>query len=158
MKRIIIISVVVGAILLTSSIVAFAVDAYKESVNKENLNQMVGKFEEELENFEGVQIVEKQAVYGKLNGNGNGIQYFGAFLLENDSNVDWDGIEKKLDEEFELIERIELTSSDIYSKYLEHQELRFQTNIDQENKNEYIVYCFFNSRSLNDDLNDIEGH
>jgi len=32
-------------------------------------------------------------VYGKK-GNGNGIQYFGAFLLENNSNVDWESVEK----------------------------------------------------------------
>ena len=57
-----------------------------------------------------------------------------------------------------MIECIKLDSSDISIKYLEHKELKFQTNIDEENKDEYIIYCFFNSYSSNEDLHDIEGH
>ena len=46
------------------------------------LRGLVSDFKSELRAAEGIEIVETVSDYGKLNGNGNGINYFGAVLVK----------------------------------------------------------------------------
>ena len=49
------------------------------------LRGLVSDFKSELRAAEGIEIVETVSDYGKLNGNGNGINYFGAVLVKVDN-------------------------------------------------------------------------
>ena len=48
-------------------------------------------------------VVESKGVYGKLNGNGNGIDYFGAVLLNKADVADLDALLVLLEEDFEIV-------------------------------------------------------
>lgn len=93
---------------------------------------------------------------GKLNGNGNGIQYFGSVLIRKDSIKDVASLVEKLDLQFEIVEYCVQDECDISSKYLEHKTLRYDSPIDSDS--EYISLIFFNSKHPDSDFLDIAGH
>lgn len=101
-------------------------------------------------------IIETKSVYGKLNGNGNGINYFGAVLIDKDAIDDVDSLVAKLDEEFEVVEYCVQKESKITSKYLEHRTLKYDTDVKEEDG--YISIQFYNSSHPDSDLLDIAGH
>ena len=60
----------------------FAVKSYVDNKrNKELLDELMMNFQSFIESSADVEIIETKSVYGKLNGNGNGIQFFGVALL-----------------------------------------------------------------------------
>jgi len=91
---------------------------------------------------------------GKLVGNGNGMQYFGAILIKSELSLE----ELKeyylnyAENEWEcVVENQEHTDINI----IEHAELSFQTDIDGNNY--YIVYSWGNNPTIFHEL-DIRGH
>ena len=92
-------------------------------------------------------IIESVSKSGKLTGNGNGMQYFGAVLIKSGLTPDElsdfysDAIVKK-----QTSQKIEVA---------EHGQMSFETVIDGDNY--YIVYMFGNSSSPFAEL-DIRGH
>ena len=98
------------------------------------------------------QMVESISKAGKLVGNGNGMQYFGAILIKS---------EKTLDELFDYYSQklagvvVKEQKSQII-ECVEHAQLSFATNITDTDKY-YIVYLFGNGISPFSEL-DIRGH
>jgi hypothetical protein len=100
------------------------------------------------------EYVERVSLAGKLVGNGNGMQYFGAILIKSEltleelktyysnfANNEWECIvENQTDNRIQVIE---------------HGKLEFQSEI---NSNEYfIVYSWGNNNSVFDNF-DLRGH
>ena len=98
------------------------------------------------------ELIESLSKAGKLVGNGNGMQYFGAILLRSEKTLD------------ELTAYYSQKCTNISVKEqktqkvacLEHCELSFKTHI-PEIDNYYIVYLFGSGNSPFSDL-DIRGH
>ncbi len=118
------------------------------------LSSLAGDFADEVATS-GAQIIEAEKIYGKLNGNGNGISFFGALLVKKDSVADIDALISELDEDFEIVEYYEPTNAQVTSKHLEHGNLEFDTDIAS---GEYLVLCFHESSHPMANEFDIKGH
>jgi len=158
MKRILIIC---AAILLALAIGIGALFAYffviPRRQNQAILDGMMTQFLDTLTSMDGVTIVETKAVYGKLNGNGNGIQYFGAALLQlNPTHLS--RVIDALEQHFECADGWEQTGQKIDSRYLEHRSLSYDTVVPADSPASYITVCFFNSRHPDSIEWDIAGH
>lgn len=92
-------------------------------------------------------IIESVSKAGKLTGNGNGMQYFGAVLIKSDLTPD------ELSDFYSGAVVKKQTSQKIEA--VEHGQMSFETVIDGDNY--YIVYMFGGSSSFFANL-DIRGH
>lgn len=103
---------------------------------------------------EKTELVEVQSTAGKLVGNGNGMQYFGAILIKSElslatleayytgyANGEWECIVEK--------------QSDKAIRVIEHGNLNFETEINSEDF--YIVYSWGNNDSIFNEF-DLRGH
>lgn len=124
--------------------------------NQRNLNALMKEFTTTISEYASSDIIEEQSVYGKLNGNGNGIQYFGAVLVRKDAIEDIDALMAELDETFEIVECAEQSGNKIISKHLQHRTLTYDTPITSENT--YVSICFYNSKHPKSSLWDLAGH
>ncbi len=124
--------------------------------NAINLTVQMGAFTNAISAQVPDGIIEIKSVYGKLNGNGNGTQFFGAALVKRDSVQDLDTLVAALEEKYEVVEVLEQQDSKIASKHLEHRELTFSTPM--TGKDGYIAICFFNSGGPNSISLDLTGH
>lgn len=141
------------SMLLIGTITISAVGYIK---NVKNLKTLMNQFTHIISESVNGEIVEAKSVYGKLNGNGNGIQYFGVVLIDNASVDNIDHLIAELDDQFEIVEYFEQSESEIDSKYLEHKKLEYDTQIREDDK--YISICFYNSINPESDLRDVMGH
>ncbi len=123
--------------------------------NAINLSILMGNFTGTVSDYASGEILELKSVYGKLNGNGNGTQYFGAALLKAESVKDLDALVAALEEKFEVVEVLEQQGAKIESRHLEHRELKFTAALDQNTA--YIAVCFYDSTRNSNPL-DIAGH
>ena len=144
------------SILLVGTITISAVGYIRNVKNEENLKTLMNQFTHIISESVNGEIVEAKSVYGKLNGNGNGIQYFGIVLIDNASANNIDHLIAELDDQFEIVEYFEQSESEIDSKYLEHKKLEYDTQIREDDK--YISICFYNSINPESDLRDVMGH
>ncbi len=156
MKKIVIIVMGVLLTLAIGVVTVFASEYIKEKKNEKNLDVLMDVFLSTISEFSGSDIIESKSVYGKLNGNGNGIQYFGIALIHKDSIKDIDSLVAKLDTQFEIVDYCIQEKSEISSKYLEHRKLKYDTNIYDEI--EYISISFFNTKHPDSDFLDEAGH
>lgn len=92
-------------------------------------------------------IIESVSKAGKLTGNGNGMQYFGAVLIKSDLTPD------ELSDFYSGAVVKKQTSQKI--EVVEHEQMSFETVIDGDDY--YIVYMFDGSSSFFANL-DIRGH
>lgn len=97
-------------------------------------------------------MVESLSATGKLVGNGNGMQYFGAILIKSELTLD--ELSAYYSQKLPNAVIIEQKAQRI--ECVEHQALSFDTTLTGE-ENYYIVYLFGNSISPFSDL-DIRGH
>ena len=157
-KKVTLIAVAVTAVVLLVLGVIFLPSPFSVlgNRNQRNLNALMKEFKAIVSEHVGSAIVEEQSVYGKLNGNGNGIQYFGAVLVRKDAVEDVDALLAELDETFEIVECIEQNESTIVSRHLQHRTLTYDTPIASENM--YISICFYNSKHPKSSLWDLAGH
>ena len=51
-------------------------------------SKLMNSFQSTIEQNTDIEIIDEQSTYGKLNGNGNGINYFGAVLVKSESSKD----------------------------------------------------------------------
>ena len=144
------------SMLLIGTITISAVGYITNVKNEENLKTLMNQFTHIISESVNGEIVEAKSVYGKLNGNGNGIQYFGIVLIDNASANNIDNLIAELDDQFEIVEYFEQSESEIDSKYLEHKKLEYDTQIREDGK--YISICFYNSINPESDLRDVMGH
>ncbi len=156
MRKLMIVVVSVLLILAIGSGAVFAAEYFKEKENENNLNILMEVFSSTISEYADADIIETKSVYGKLNGNGNGTQYFGSVLIRKDSIKDVASLVEKLDLQFEIVEYCVQDECDISSKYLEHKTLRYDSPIDSDS--EYISLIFFNSKHPDSDFLDIAGH
>lgn len=151
----IILSICLAAVVLV--IAAIPVKAYiANRKNESNLEGLMRDFSQIIAKHSQLEIVQAKSTYGKLNGNGNGIQYFGAVLVKKSSVADLETLMSELDEKFEAVECKNQESSKIESKYLEHKTLSYAAS--DFDGMEYLSICFFNSNHQNSDYFDILGH
>lgn len=101
-----------------------------------------------------VEILESQSVCGKLNGNGNGMEFFAAVLVTA-SQEELEMRISDLAEKYEVVEYVPQTEAKIDMKYLEHKSLSY----DHENYTDgeyYTVYIY--DSGLNSFPLDVRGH
>lgn len=103
---------------------------------------------------EETELIESLSRAGKLTGNGNGMQYFGAILIRSELSLD------ELDayysdyrsNEWEYLVEIQEEQS---AKAVDHGEVQFSEEVKGDEY--YIVYSWGSSNSLLDEL-DLRGH
>lgn len=144
------------SMLLIGTITISAVGYITNVKNEENLKTLMNQFTHIISESVNGDIVEAKSVYGKLNGNGNGIQYFGIVLIDNASVNNIEHLIAELDDQFEIVEYFEQSESEIDSKYLEHKKLEYDTQIRKDGK--YISIYFYNSINPESDLRDVMGN
>ena len=128
---------------------------FPQMKNEAILSDLVAEFSAAVAEHSSQPIVEAKGIYGKLNGNGNGIQFFGAVLVKKDSVKDPELWKASLEKKFETVELSEQVGSEIVSKYLEHRSLSFDA-APKEGEG-YLTVCFFTTRP-DGELSDPMGH
>lgn len=103
---------------------------------------------------EETELIESLSQAGKLTGNGNGMQYFGAILIKSELSLEeletyYSGYRSN---EWEYLVEIQKGQS---IKVIEHKALQFSEEI--EDSGYYIVYSWGSGNSLLKEL-DIRGH
>jgi len=142
------------AIVVAASV---AIGIYFISTKNERIcKTLTDEFVSIISASDNAKILETKSAHGKLNGNGNGTQYFGAVLAEKNSINNLDGLIAELSYKFEIVEWCEQTSKQIDSKYLEHFNLEYDINI--PNECDYITIYFFNSSHPDSSVFDLSGH
>ena len=103
---------------------------------------------------EQTELIEAISQTGKLTGNGNGMQYFGAILIKSELSLE--ELETYYSDyrsnEWEYLVEIQEGQS---IKVIEHEALQFSEEI--EDSGYYIVYSWGSGNSLLKEL-DIRGH
>ena len=148
MKKIIV--VVVAAVLCVALIGTGCIS------NRLNLKRMSAVLVDTVSEYADGEIIEVRDTYGKLIGNGNGIQYFGAALLEKDAITDPDALLADLDAKFEVVGILDQKGNSVDVKYLEHQSLNYGSAL--EPGKEYVTVFYFNSWDENSNEFDLLGH
>ena len=158
MKKIGIVAIVVLLVLAVIDVTMLGIGSllFGGPKNQKLLDSMMKEFVDTVTEYTTADILETKSVYGKLNGNGNGINYFGAVLLDKDAVEDVDALMARLDEIFEIVECTEQKDSAIKSKHLQHEKLSYDT--DMEDGRSYLSICFYNGGHPDSDLNDLKGH
>lgn len=140
-------------VVLTVVIIFFSVLIAAPTVN----DNMAEKTANELADIplpKSTELIESIHKAGKLVGNGNGMQYFGAILIKSELSLD----ELKeyyldfADNEWSCIVENQI-NTDI--RIIEHAKLAFKTDIDGNNY--YIVYSWGNNNTIFHEF-DIRGH
>ncbi len=126
------------------------------NINQINLNKMMNKFEKTISKYSTKEIIELKGTYGKLYGNGNGIQYFGAALLEKNAVDDLNGLIAELDSKYEIVGLLDQNYNSIDIKYIEHEPLSYASVLEQEK--DYITVFFFISWYKGSNNLDLRGH
>lgn len=123
--------------------------------NKRILASLMDDFSDTVSQYSQEKIIETERVYGKLNGNGNGIAFFGAALVKKSAVTDMDGLLAQLDKEYENVGAVEQKGQKVESKYLEHRSLTYDTPVPDDGG--YITVYFYTSHP-DSDLRDPAGH
>ncbi len=144
-KTIIISAVIVIALLLVGFVVSIPImnDRSAKKVEK----QLV-----EVPLPDNTEMIESLSKAGKLVGNGNGMQYFGAILIKSEKTLD----ELSTYYSHKLTNAVVKEQKSQTIECVEHEIISFDTNI-AETDNYFIVYLFGNGISPFSDL-DIRGH
>lgn len=103
---------------------------------------------------EGTQLLDSVSAAGKLVGNGNGMQYFGAILIKSELSLEElkEYFGKLASDEFQnIVEKQETGTID----FIEHADLSFDADCDYENT--YIVYSWGDYSGLASEF-DLRGH
>ena len=116
------------------------------------LRGFVSDFKSELRAAEGIEIVETVSDYGKLNGNGNGINYFGAVLVKVEDPEVLDTL-VSLNKDFDVMDYYKQEKREIDLNYAEHAHLSFE-NLSPD----YYVVWFYQSEHPHSNLFDVKGH
>ena len=104
---------------------------------------------------EGFEILETKSVCGKLNGNGNGINYFSAVLIKADED-EVKALVEALETEFEVAKYYLQEDGKIATIHNEHGRLEYETAL-ENGKTYYTVYVF-DSKIAGSNPLDPKGH
>lgn len=125
-------------------------------VSNDNISKKVEKELKSIPLPSNSKLIDSISISGKLTGNGNGMQYFGAILVKTELNEE--DLEKYYKEYRKgkwdcLIKKQNLNGIDV----IEHGSYSFKKFDNDESLNYYIIYSWGNSE--NELLNfDIRGH
>lgn len=140
-----------GVIMLVLIIIGSGI-ALLANWNSMLLRGFVSDLKSELRAAEGIEIIETVSDYGKLNGNGNGINFFGAVLVKADDPDVLDAL-VSLNKDFELLDYYKQEKREIDLKYAQRAHLSFE-NLSPD----YYVVWFYESAHPQANLLDIKGH
>ena len=107
------------------AVLLIALIAVAVNWNQILLTGMMAQFHTTIAAEEAIEILDTASVYGKLNGNGNSIDYYGAALVKADSEETLKELVAQLEAEFSVVGFEPQESAAIESKYLEHENLAF---------------------------------
>lgn len=82
------------------------------------LNGMVKQLADTAKKADGIEILDTRSDYGKLVGNGNGIEYYGAVLVKASSEEDVQKVVAELKDDYEVIRYREQTDKVVDAEYL----------------------------------------
>lgn len=140
-------------IVFTVVIVLLSVLAAAPIVN----DHIAKKTAEELADLplpDSTEFIEMVYQAGKLVGNGNGMQYFGAVLIKSDLSLEElkEYYSKYAENEWECVVE---NQTDKNVKIIEHTELTFKTDV--EGDDYYIIYSWGDNNTIFHEFN-IRGH
>ena len=99
------------------------------------------------------QLVEKQSVCGKLNGNGNGINYLATILIKSDLSLN------ELKEYYSNYEVVAQSTPQLKSEYLEHDTILYTKLKKLNDFSGYYVVCSYQSAKFGSIWElDLRGH
>ena len=142
-----------GALALAVFIIA-SVLIILGSWNSILLSSMVGDLENVANADDSVEIIETVSAYGKLNGNGNGFNYFGAVLVKADDTEALDAIIQNLKEQFDDAGYYMQKDTFVAVKYCTHERLEYESAIGEDY---YTVWFYQGSHPRTNPL-DIKGY
>lgn len=105
-----------------------------------------------------IEVIDSRHICGKLNGNGNGMQYFAAILLKTD-DITAQEIESRLAavrDEYDIVGVQAQSTAELDCKYLEHATLTFDAVL-QDGTSYVAVYLMETDDDFRS-LLDIRGH
>lgn len=117
--------------------------------------QLMNRFQNTIEQNANIEILDDQSTYGKLNGSGNDIDYFGAVLVKYESPKDIGEIISELDGQYDIVEYAEQSQSEIDCYLLEHVSLSFDATLDADEK--YCCIYYYDGSEKSNSF-DILGH
>ncbi|MBO5778592.1 MAG: hypothetical protein J6R82_03390 [Clostridia bacterium] len=103
---------------------------------------------------EEIAVIESKSVCGKLNGNGNGMNFFAAALVKATPEA-LDAVVSALSEEHERVSYVKQTAAKIDLSYLEHRTLIYDHK-DYSDGEYYTVYVY--DSGLKSFPLDVRGH
>lgn len=140
-----------GVIMLVLVIIGSGI-ALLTNWNSMLLRGLVSDLKSELRAAKGIEIIETVSDYGKLNGNGNGINFFGAVLVKAENPDVLDTL-VSLNKDFDVMDYYKQEKRKIDLNYAEHAHLSFE-NLSPD----YYVVWFYQSEHPMSNPLDIKGH
>jgi hypothetical protein len=104
-----------------------------------------------------VELLEVESVCGKLNGNGNGMNYFGAALVTAVSTEEMDNLVAELEGDFDTVAYTVLEDNQIDVPELQHRRLTFDDTVLQEGATYYCIYFYVHEHPASN-IFDIRGY
>ena len=125
--------------------------------NKMIMSWMTNRMVSVIRNDSALELLEVKSTYGKLNGNGNGIQYFAAALVLSRSEADVEKCVEQLAKMYEVAGYSPQYDSQICSDYLEHRKISFQhSNFSVDGM--YYQIFFYCSHHMLSNESSVLGH
>ncbi|MBE6692517.1 MAG: hypothetical protein E7586_04195 [Ruminococcaceae bacterium] len=119
-------------------------------------HHLTQEFKDIIKSESEIEIIQSKSVRGKLNGNGNGINYFGTVLVKANSDEDLKKLLTKLDEEFETVGYAIQSGEQVNNRLIEHVNLEYDENL--SNDETYYSIYYFNASNKYSYPFDIRGH
>ena len=116
------------------------------------LRGLVGDLKADLRAAKGIEIIETVSDYGKLNGNGNGFNYFGAVLVKAENPDVLDTL-VSLNKDFEVMDYYKQEKREIDLKHAQRAHLSFENF----SPDYYVVWFYESEHPMTNPL-DIKGH
>lgn len=146
------------AVAIIAQVLLFVLFALFFCFNDLLLSNMTRSFRNGIRQSDAaVELLETDAICGKLNGNGNGMNYFGAALVRADSTEAMDTLASELKEDFETVGYTVVDGYALEIPYLEHGSLTFDYTDFQQNETYYCIYYYIHSHPASN-IFDIRGY
>ncbi len=147
MKKLLVTIILIMVIIFLSVLAAAPI--VNDNIAKKTADKLV-----DLPHPSNTEFIETVYIAGKLVGNGNGMQYFGAILIKSGLSLEElkEYYLKFAKDEWEcMVER----QIDTDIKIIEHRKVTFKTNV--EGDNYYIIYSWGSNNTIFHEF-DIRGH
>ena len=147
LKKVLVIIVLIVVSIFLSVLIAAPI--VNDNIAKKTANRL-----EDLPLPNNTELIERVYKAGKLVGNGNGMQYFGAIIIKSELPLEEikEYYLKFTKNEWECVVENQM---DADVKIIEHTKMTLKTDV--EGDNYYIVYSWGNNHSIFHEL-DIRGH